>query len=294
MNTRLRSGPLLMALAALVFTVMVGLVKVVRAELEASEIIFWRGLVGVPIALLATRGAALRPRSPALLAGRLLLGFGAMVCFFTAAKGLPLAENSLITKVQPLLVAILAPLALGATERPEPRVWGALLLGLLGCALLLSAGLDAGGPWALWALAAAAFSAGAHTCLRALGRTDIPAVIVLWFQVAIIPMALGLHLLGHGNLPSLPSPSLWLPIAGIGAGAVLGQNLMTHAYQRDRAAVVAAASYTAPLWAGIGDLLWWHHLPSWSTVIGGGIIITAGLIVSTTGKGVRRAPSQVR
>ena len=41
-----------MILAALCFALMLGCVKVARAELLAVEIIFWRGLIAVPITVL--------------------------------------------------------------------------------------------------------------------------------------------------------------------------------------------------------------------------------------------------
>ena len=40
---------------------------------------------------------------------RCVLGFGAMTCFFTAAKGLSLADLSILAKLQPIVLAILAP-----------------------------------------------------------------------------------------------------------------------------------------------------------------------------------------
>ncbi|MCB9778735.1 MAG: DMT family transporter [Alphaproteobacteria bacterium] len=289
MSRGLRKGPLLMAGAALVFTVMVGLVKVARSELTAMEIVLWRSVVGVPLALAALRGARPRIRAPRLLAVRVVLGFGAMICFFTAAKGLSVAEHSLVTKVQPLLMGFIAPLALGRAERAGGATWGALALGMVGCAVLLAPELDAGAhgqldldrlQWGLWALGAASLSACAHTSLRALGSTDEPAHVVFWFQLGIVPLALALQWVVDGHPPAPPPPDLWLLVAGIGACAVLGQTLMTRAYQADRAAVVAAAAYTAPLWAVIGDVLFFDLLPAWTTVLGGALIVAAGLWVS--------------
>ena len=268
-----------MVLTTLAFTVMIGLVKFAREDLSAAEVVLWRGFVGIPVAAIGLRGMALRPVNKPVLTLRILLGFCAMICFFTAAKGLPLADHALLSKVQPLLVALLAPLALGAGERPGSRTWWALIAGLVGCAVLLGPELQGGGVWGLWAVAAAAFSAGAHVCLRLLGRTDHPAVVVMCFQLAIAPLSLGLVWVQDGALPGLPPAYLWPVLAGIGFFAVLGQTLMTRAYQLDRAAVVAGAAYTSPLWAGVGDALFFATLPSWTTLAGGVLIIGAGLAV---------------
>ena len=45
-----RRGPLLMVLSGLMFTVMVVLVKVLRGELPAVDIIFWRSFFALPMA----------------------------------------------------------------------------------------------------------------------------------------------------------------------------------------------------------------------------------------------------
>ncbi|RME21624.1 MAG: DMT family transporter [Deltaproteobacteria bacterium] len=275
----IRRGPLLMAGATLAFTVMVGLVKVARAELTAMEIVLWRGVVGIPLAALLLRGRPLRIHGRRLMLARVVLGFLAMICFYTAAKGLSVADHALITKVQPLLVAGVAPMVLGADERPDGRVVGALVLGMAGCALLLAPDLQGGGTWGLWALAAAALSAMAHTALRGLGRTDHPAVIVFWLQVAILPLSLALQLAWDGHPPRIPPASLWGPIAGVGACAIVGQSLMTRAYRHDKAALVAGASYLAPLFGVVGDAAFFSTLPSVWTLAGGSLIVASGIAV---------------
>ena len=53
-----------------------------------------------------------------LLATRIVVGFAAMTCFFTAAHGLAVADMSLIGRLQPLLIALLAPLFLAPLKHP--------------------------------------------------------------------------------------------------------------------------------------------------------------------------------
>ena len=55
----LRRGPLLMILAGLCFTLMLACVKVLRAELSALEVVFWRGAAAAPLAGLAAWGRPL-------------------------------------------------------------------------------------------------------------------------------------------------------------------------------------------------------------------------------------------
>ena len=72
---------------------------------------------------------------------------------------------------------------------------------------------------------------------------------------------------------------LWPYVLGIGVTATGGQLLMTQAYAEDRAAVVAAASYTTPLWGVIADLLIFDLIPGSLAIVGGVIIVAAGLVL---------------
>ena len=273
-----RVGALLGIGSAIAFTIMVAMVKVCREELAAIEIIHWRCLVAIPVAgAIAWRGG-FRIHAKKTFVVRLLLGFSAMVCFFTAAKGLPLANLALISRLQPILLALMAPLFLGADERVGPIIWVVLAAGLAGCGILVYPELEdfsTGGVYVLWALGAAAFSSGAHLALRALGRTDRPSTVVFWFQVGVFFVA-GAALWTMGDW-RVPPTTYWLPLAGVGLFATAGQLLMTAAYQRERASLVAATSYTSPLWGVMVDVAIFATVPGWEVGVGGVLVIAAGL-----------------
>ena len=281
-----RSGPLLMVAASGAFTAMITLVELARAwGFDTTELIGWRVLGAIPALYLVT-GADWRVNRWGLLAVRCGFGFCAMFCFFSATAGLGVGELTVVTKLQPIFVAILAPLALGRAERPGPPELLALALGILGTFCLVWPDLDvdgtAGAPGTLArgtalaiGIAAAGFSACAHTTLRALGKTESPAAIVFWFQLSVgaavlVGLTLGpavAHVPGGGNLPVL---------LGIGIAAVLGQLWMTRAYRIARAARVAAASYVSPLMGFTVDALVFGTLPTWWTTAGAVLVVAAG------------------
>ncbi|MEC7949339.1 MAG: DMT family transporter [Myxococcota bacterium] len=267
--------------AGLAFTVMVACVKVVRSELGAFEVVAWRGVVAIPLALALLRGASLRPVNRPAMALRVIAGFFAMTCFYTAAHGLSVADLSLLGRLQPVLIAIVAPVVLGRRERVDPRVWGLLGAGVLGTAVLLGPQLAVGNRYGLWAMGAVLCSGVAHLALRVLGRTEASATVVLWFQVGGTLLALLAVALSTGDLPRLPSPALLPWLAGVGAAGTAGQVLMTRAYALDRAAVVSAASHTSPLWAVIADALLFAVLPGPETLVGGGILLAAAAALVT-------------
>ncbi|MEQ8274775.1 MAG: DMT family transporter [Deltaproteobacteria bacterium] len=277
----LRRGPLLMALAALAFTVMAGAVKVARSEMSPFEVITFRCIVSLPFCALycAVGSGTFVVHGKRMILLRSLLGFFAMVGLVTATKSLPLADLTLITKLQPLIVALGAPLLMGATERVGPVVWGGLVLGLAGCAVLIGPQLAAGTPFGLIALGATCLSAGAHLAVRRMGKSESPQAIVFWFQLTLLPLAILGQLAFDGTLPRIPPAHLVGPVVLVGIASTFGQVLMTNAYRHDRAAVVAAASYSSPVWAVIADVLVFDLLPTARVWIGGALVILAGLLV---------------
>jgi drug/metabolite transporter (DMT)-like permease len=274
----MRKGVLLMMAAALALTVMIGFAKVARAELSTMEVMFWRGLISVPLALgIALRGGGIGLHNRRVFALRAALGTAAMFCFFTATKQLALADLSLLYKLQPILVALVAPLVLGDTERSDWRLWLVLAAGVTGCAILLAPQAAVDLTPGLWALGATVFSAGAHICVRLLGKTDRPAALVMWFQLVMTLCALVVTLISNGGaLPRAPI-HLWPVLLGCGVCATVGQLLMTTAYRIERAPTVAAAAYVGPLWALIGDVVFFELVPGLNALAGGAIIVGAGL-----------------
>jgi drug/metabolite transporter (DMT)-like permease len=228
------------------------------------------------------------------MALRAVLGFCAMSCFFTAAKGLALADLSILAKLQPLIIAIVAPLLLGRGERSGPIIWVILAVGLVGSGLLIGPELAIGGTYGLWALGAAFFSALAHTMIRALGKTDNAPAIVFWFQATTLVLAVPAYGLLEGALLPLPPSHLWPYLVGTGLAATAGQVLMTNAYRMEKASVIAAASYAGPLWAASLDLVVFGVVPSGWALAGGALVVGAGLtLVLTTRQASASAPSEV-
>lgn len=286
----MRRGPLLMVGATLSFTVMIGAVKVARAELSAFDVMLWRGFVSLPLSFLLARRGGLVIHNRAAMARRALFGFLAMTCYFTATQGLALSDLTILGKLQPILIAIFAPLVLGASERSGNAVWVVLAAGLVGSALIVGPGLEVGNIYGLWALGAAFFSAGAHVTVRQLSLTDEPLAIVFWFQVVVVVLSLAAVLvLGEGTIEA-PPPALYLPLATVGAAATVGQVLMTRAYAAERAPTVAAASYTAPLFGVLADLIVFGTTPSTNALAGGTLVVGAGLYLVFRGDGREPEP----
>ncbi|MAY79571.1 MAG: hypothetical protein CL930_02200 [Deltaproteobacteria bacterium] len=273
----IRRGPLLMIGATLVFTIMSGSVKVARAEMTTLDLIFWRGVIAIPLAYLMARNAGLTIHRKGLFAIRLGLGFIAMICFFTALKELPLADTNMITKIQPVLIALGAPMLLGKQERSDPRLWVLLLVGLAGCIILMAPNVSTGSVWGLWALAASVFSAGSHIALRGL-KNDSSGAIVFWLQVGVCVLSAISILIVQGSI-TLPPPHLWWAVGAVGGLATIGQLMITWAYKLESASRVAAVRFIGPIWGILGDVIFFSGWPEPHVWLGGTIVVGAGLTV---------------
>ena len=271
-----------MVAASLSLVTMTALIQVARRDLSGPEVVMWRGVLAIPLLLGFMRGGGLRIHNRRVFVWRLLFGFGAMTGYAIVAWDLSLVDLSLVTKLTPLLIAVAAPIVLTRAERGGPRVWIVLLCGFAGCALILGPDLSVLSPHAFWALGSVACSAGAHLSLRRLGSTDHARAIVFWFHTGVGLMALSVILLS-GHPLRLPGAGMWPVLAGIAVSATLGQLLMTRAYALEHAPRVAAASYVAPVWALLGDVVVFGLWPDFTAWMGGILVIGPSLWLVWTG-----------
>ncbi len=274
-----------MLAATALFAVMTAAVKVARVERSALEVMLWRSVVALPFALAAVRVGDATPWREALrvqdrrgVFARSALGFLAMFSYFSAAKGLAVADLSLVMRMQPIGVALMAPWLLGVSERPGGRVWLALVLGVVGGGLILGPELAIGSVWGMWGAAAALFSAAAHTMLRRVARTERASVIVVWFQALSAAAALAALLLGPGL--ELAPTHVWPALIGAGLCSALGQLALSRAYQLEAAASVAGAGAVGPLFGLLLDLWLFDHLPGPLIWIGGALVIASGTLLA--------------
>ena len=266
-----------MLLAALGFAAMGTAVKAVSDDVEPVEVVFWRSVVSLVVALFAGRqaGADLWGVNRRAHVVRGLTGVGAMICYFTAITRLPvLGDAVLLTYLSPLLVASISRSALG--EVPPPRVWAALLLGLVGVAIVVGpqGRLDPVGVAA--GLSAAVLAAGAYTSVRVLTRTDSSHTIVLWFS-AICVAVTSLGFLDGGADLSRRTVLLLGAIGGIGT---LAQYALTRAYAQAEAARVSVFAYATPVFAYLLGLALLAEVPPVTSLVGAAVVVLAGVLAA--------------
>lgn len=213
------------------------------------------------------------------------------LCFYAAVAALPLADATAIFFVSPVLLALFALVFLG--ERVGPWRWGAIVLGLVGVALMIRPGSAAFAPVALLPLAAAACYAGSSTITRRLGLRESAATLAFYIQITfltfstVVGLAIGdgrFDLPGHGaSLAFLtrawivPPAEDWPMLALAGLGSALGGLLISQAYRLCESALVAPFEYAALPMAVLWGLVVFGELPDATAWAGIALILGAGL-----------------
>ncbi len=179
-----------------------------------------------------------------------------------------IGEGAFLNATSAVWVAALAPVVLG--ERTPREVWGAVLGGLLGVALLVEPRAEDGLGRAL-GLASGAFAALAYLSVRQAAASNGPLTVVFYFT-AIATVICGIWV-GLSGAPWPTDPHLIGLLIAAGVCATLGQLLMTRAYQLGRAAPVAAAGAFGPLLTAVLGAISLQQVPDIKGLIGMGILL---------------------
>ncbi len=269
--------------AIMVFTTMDGVVKALPAELPTMQVVAMRFLFGIPLVLLAVwRSGAGWPSLSSWKANapRGVLNVASTLLFFTALRRLPFAEALSLSYLAPLILAVLAALVL--KERLRPAVLGAILLGLVGVGVIVWQSLARqeviGGD--LVGMAAAMGSAITYAVnnvmLRSQAKRDHPTAIVLIQHIVPTLLALPLALPAWHS----PAPAIWpvfMLLACLGVG---GHFLLTWAFGRAPAAVLAVVDYLALPYAALLGFAFFGEVPALTMWAGAGLIVAACLLVT--------------
>ncbi|MBI3181839.1 MAG: DMT family transporter [Myxococcales bacterium] len=256
--TRRASGTAMIAFSSVLFAGMAVLVRTLRGEIAAGQLVVMRmaiGLAGMGLLLAALRR---RPAIPRMVpwAARGVLGGVAVYCYFFAIEELGVGPATLLNYASPCYAALFAVLFL--RERPSAHLWGGLLLATAGAFVVAWSTAAPDRPFALglgaWAgMASAMLGGAAITTIKSLREdTDAPTVFLsfsIFGLLVSIPMGLAdWRALEHGAL---------LRALAVAVLALLAQLLYTHAMAFVSTAAGAATTQLVPVltWAMAVSLL---------------------------------------
>jgi drug/metabolite transporter (DMT)-like permease len=257
-------GMLLVALSALGFSCMHGLIRHLSGELHPFEIAFFRNLFGLlaltPFFLrYGTRALHTRRFSAHLLRGTLQVA--AMLLFFTALTLAPLAEVSALSFSSPLFATVGAVLLLG--EHIHLRRIAALVLGFGGALVILQPGVVPVGLGSLLVLASSAVWALTMLLIKPLTRSESSLTLTAYMGLVMSPLSL------------LPALTVWRWLAGMGALGAASQYAMAEAFQGADTTAVLPVDFTRLVWASLIGYLFFAEVPAMTTWIGGAVIFAS-------------------
>jgi S-adenosylmethionine uptake transporter len=273
-----------MLFSSFMFASMGVCVKFASAHFNSTELVFYRGLLGIVFMTVYARmhGTSLRTRYPAMHAWRSVIGVMSLSAWYYAIAHLPLATAMTLNYMSGVWIAAFlvgGALMLGKPGKKGPRQ-GPLVLAILasfaGVVMLLRPAMDQNQSFAgLIGLLSGLGAAFAYMQVMAISRMGEPEIrTVFYFAVGTaVAGALGMTVTGISTWNW--QHALWLPPIGILAS--LGQLAMTKAYSMSQnhggtlmvanlqyAGIVFAALYSLILfgdqipltgWAGMGLII---------------------------------------
>ena len=279
-----------MLAASLFFATMAVCIKVASAWFTASELVFWRGLIGMGVMWLWARsqGTSLRTAHPGMHAWRSMVGVLSLGTWFHAIAGLPLATAMTLNYMSSVWIA--AFLVGGALFAWSPRAGAPLpaghgvlaatvLAGFAGVLLMLRPTIAQHQVFAgLVGLLSGMLSAFAYLQVMALGKLGEPESRTVFYFAAGSAVAGGVAMAATGVSPWDWQHALWLLPMALLASA--GQWCMTRAYSHGATLVVANLQYSGIVFGALYSLLLFGDRIAPAGWLGMALICASGIVAT--------------
>jgi S-adenosylmethionine uptake transporter len=281
-----------MLVASFLFSIMGVCVKLASAYYSTSEIVAYRGMIGMLViyAIVKLQGGSLRTRMAGDHLWRGVVGVVALWLWFYSIGRLPLAMAVTLNYMSPIWIAVI--LFVGAwcnnKKRLEPGLLVAIFMGFIGVILLLRPSIHAdqlmGG---FFALVSGMLAALAYMQVRKMGLLGEPEYRVVFYFSAICAIAGILGAVMSSVIPNQNSVS-WHPhhvqglllLLVVGLTAASAQVAMTRAYRLGNTLVTANLQYVGIVFSSIWDIFIWHDTLHWLSWLGIAVILSSGVIAT--------------
>jgi drug/metabolite transporter (DMT)-like permease len=270
-------GILLMIVTTFIFAVQDGISRHLATEYNVFMVVMIRywffGAFVIALSQVQFGGLrqVARTTQPLLQAFRGLLLITEVCVMVAAFVFLGLVESHAIFASYPLIIAALSGPVLG--ERVGWRRWSAIGLGFVGILIILQPGFHVFSPYALIALTSAILFALYGLLTRYAARKDTAATSFFWTgAVGSVGMtAVGIWFWEPMILTD------WYWMAALCVTGAAGHYTLIRCYAVAEAGIVQPFAYLQLVFASTIGLTVFDESLRWATVVGGGLIILAGL-----------------
>ena len=272
-------GVLYMCAACALFPIMNGIVKLLAATYEPTQIVWFRIVVHLGlVALLFTPRMGLdlfRTRRIGLQFVNSVMMLLSTLLFFSAVKWVGVAEAIAVSFVAPLAVVLLAWPLLG--ERITAMRIVAVILGFAGVLVVIRPGSSVFQWASVLLLGSALCYAVYQVIIRRLAGVDHPATSI-FYSVLLGAIVMSTLMPLVWMWPK--SPVDWLLLLSLGALGGFGQYCVARALTYASANLIAPLNYTQMIGSVIVGYLMFAEVPDAYTWLGTVLIVGAGLLVT--------------
>jgi drug/metabolite transporter (DMT)-like permease len=261
--------------ATLIFAFSDACAKLILGEIPPIQVNWIRSLVAALLTfafVFSRKGAKVFATThPWRQIGRGMAVFISSILFLTGLAYLPLADNSAINYVWPIMITVLSVVFL--KEKIGIRRILATLVGFTAMLIMIRPGSDSFQPAAIFPLGAALLWAFGSVMTRGMTSDESPETTIVWSAlVALVASSLMVPFVWV-------SPSLWHVGIGIviGLGSAIGHAMVIYAFSLTPASTLAPYTYVQLIWAVIFGYLMFSSVPDIWMIVGGVIIAASGI-----------------
>ncbi|AVR95454.1 DMT family transporter [Pseudoduganella armeniaca] len=276
-----------MLFASFMFAAMGVCVKLASETYTTSELVMYRGIVGIVVLFVMIRiqGGTLKTAFPLAHLWRGFIGVVSLWLWFYSIAKLPLATAMTLNYMAPIWIAVWL-FAHGwwhAKNRVEWPLIVAVAMSFVGVTLLLRPAFEANQLFdALVALGSSVLSAMAYMQVRKLGLAGEPEYrVVFYFAATNLVAGIVGHVAEAGGGPvtwhPLNTPQGVFLLLGMGLCATAAQMAMTRAYRVGKTLVVANLQYTGIVFSSVWGVAMFGDVFSWHSWLGIAIILLSGM-----------------
>lgn len=265
-----------MLISALGFTFMSVTVKYVTG-IPLFEKVFFRNLISLGVAFFMLKKSSApmfgrRENQLALLA-RSIFGLAGVVLNFYAIANLTLADSSMLGKLSPIFVTIMACIFL--KEKIDNKQVLSIIITFLGALLVIKPEFSLEMLPSLSGIMSAASAGVAYTLLRYLKDKESPDTIIFYFSLISVVFTAPFALAEYVQ-PTFTQLGLLL---ATGVFASVGQFGITYAYKFAKATEVSIYNYSAIVFGIILGFIFFGEIPDTLSLLGGVIIIAVAFYI---------------
>jgi drug/metabolite transporter (DMT)-like permease len=279
-----------MLLASFLFAGMGAFVKILAQSMSSVEIVFFRNIIGLIIILISIYKSPLNQvgGKPFLLFLRGFVGFLALLMYFYNIATIPLAEAITFSKTSPIFTAIFAYIFI--KEKLSFQAWIGVFIGFVG--IMFITGFDGSNlSKSDWLGILSGVGAGlAYTSIRELRNYyDTRAIVFSFMFIGTIGPVIIMILAEFYSSKTfdfilapftIPTTQDIFFILCMGIFATISQLSMTKAYTLAKGGIVGTIGYSIIIFSIALGMLLGDAFPSFFVLLGIGLIIFSGFLVS--------------